>query len=102
MPKTPIVEISMANGDVILSTAEVADPEQEVGDGKLVIKARELVAKLGPLASEIKESLTELTPDEMTVTLKVGLAIETGAVVAILGGGRVESGIEVAMTWSQG
>ena len=45
------------------------------------------------------EKLKSLKPDGMTLTMNVGLALESGGLVALLGGAKMDTGLEISFSW---
>lgn len=99
MEDEEFVDLVLDDGHLISVRALSLDPEREVAFERLQMRASELLSSLAPLASEVRKSISGTLPDEVTLTLKVGVAIESGKAVAVIGGGKIDSAIEVSLKW---
>ncbi|GAB36818.1 CU044_2847 family protein [Gordonia otitidis] len=95
-----LVEVVNDDNSKIYITALVLDPESDVSDKRLSIKAETLLDVVTPLADGIKSRLAAASPDEVSVTIKLGVGIQSGKAVAIIADGKIDGSIEVVAKWA--
>lgn len=87
-------------GGQVLVPAFMDDPEQQVGLGdRLKVNLEDLLDSVAPVIKAVRSSLVQSSPDEVTLTLKVGVAISAGKAIACIADGRVDGAIELALKW---
>jgi hypothetical protein len=91
--------VTLEDGSIVLMPVYREDPEQDVGVANLAVRFDELLQHIEPVAKQARDKLKELKPDGMKLTMHVGLALESGGLVAFLGGAKMDTGLEIAFSW---
>ena len=94
-----VARVTLDDGSIVLMPIYREDPEEEVGLSHLSVKFNDLLEHVEPVAKQARDKLKSLKPDSMKLTMHVGLAIESGGLVALLGGSKMETGLEISFSW---
>lgn len=99
MENFELVDLVFDDGTSVAVSAVVVDPEQEVALERLTVRTKDLIDAATHLVRDVKDKMVEFAPDELSLTVKMGVAIESGIAVAIFANGKVDGAIELCLTW---
>lgn len=94
------IEVDLGDGLQMAALVEQHGPEY--------VAAEDIVATLGSVTGAIErvgratiEAAKNASPAKATVELSFGLALEQGALIALLGKGKADASITVTLEWSR-
>jgi hypothetical protein len=91
--------VTLEDGSIVLMPIYREDPEQEVGLSDVTVKFNDLLEHIEPVAKQARDKLKSVKPDGMKLTMHVGLALESGGLVAFLGGAKMDTALEISFSW---
>jgi hypothetical protein len=90
----------MADGVTIAVAVEQRGP-QLVADSDITARLSSVTDSIEVVAKAALEAVKKALPDQATVELSFGLAIEEGKLLALIGKGKAEAAITATLTWSK-
>jgi hypothetical protein len=95
-----ILAVDVGNGVTIAVAVEQRGP-QLVADSDITARLSSVTDSIEVVAKAALEAVKKALPDQATVELSFGLAIEEGKLLALIGKGKAEAAITATLTWSK-
>jgi hypothetical protein len=93
--------ITLDDGQQILVETTAVFGETDVTSLSIQSDAGQLFRKIGSLANDLRSIFETIQPDEASIEVGVGFAVESGKLTAVLMKGSAEGNIKVSLTWKK-
>lgn len=96
------VELELSDGSRQWATASLVDPMEEVGDLADGLKAKlsDITSGISPIVEDVRASLSTVDFTELTISLQLGLGVESGKVVSVMAKGSASAVATVTVTFA--
>lgn len=101
-PRTKIVSLKLEDGSVVKVQAVALGGDQDVAAGKVIFPIKILTDSIESITHTLLATLQKVKPDKATVEFGLEVAVESGALTALLAKGTGTGNLKITLEWEKG
>ncbi len=100
-PQTRVVPVQLADGTRILAEASSMGGEEDVAALDQVLSLEQVTSTIESLAASLCATIARVKPDKASIEFGIDLAVESGALTAMITKGSAKGNLKLSLTWEQ-